>query len=380
MNGFLQNKIVEVVATNNVAYMLNSNNDFSVTGYKVMQNQNNTGLLPCAKLMYNGKVKLVYMVGNYKPLSFVVTRFGINELNAVIFNLIQRAMDIQGNGFFRAENLELDFDKIFVDMSDYTVHLIYFPVSSGNTGKISNFDSEFRVALINLFNSFPVFTAPQFQRLCSDLSNGSLPLNQVLKKLQDNINGNVYSSGQQRIGQDPSYAGVTPTPQQPAFNGQNQGFTPPQPAYNGQNQGFTPPQPAFNIQNPNQQQGFSNPNGFGSNPGYQQPVAQQSYVAPQPTMTIQSIGSPVQINLTVAEPEYLIGKNPSMVNGAVTHNPAISRVHCKISFMNGKYYLTDMGSANGTYLNQQRLEKQQTLELHSGDYIRLANSDFIVTY
>lgn len=357
MNISLQNKLYETASSNNVAYMLNDNNDFSVTGYKVMENQSNYCLLPCAKLMYNGKIKLVYMIGNYKPLSFAVTRFGINELNAIIFNLLQKAMDIQGNGFFRAENLELEYDKIFVDMSDYSVHLIYFPVTSGNTGKISNFDSEFRVALINLFNSFPVFTAPQFQRLCSDLSNGSMSLSQIFKKVQDNFNGGG-------VGGDYGFGG-----QQSGSGNQAQGGMS-QPNY-GQQQGGYNLQPNFGGQ-----QGYGNTGGFAANGGFQQPTP----VTQQPPMVIQSIGSPVQVNLNITEPEYLIGKNPSMVNGAVTHNPAISRVHCKISFNNGKYYLTDMGSANGTFLNQSRLNKQETRELHSGDYIKLANSDFIVSF
>lgn len=365
MNENLQNKLTEVVATNNIAYLLNKNNDFSVTGYKVMQNHSGAGLLPCAKLMYNGKIKLVYMTGNYKPLSFAVTRFGINELNAIIFNLLQKAIDIQSNGFFRAENLELNYDKIYVDMSDYSVHLIYFPITSGNTGKMSNFDSEFRVALINLFNSFPVFTAPQFQRLCSDLSNGSMSLSQISKKLQDNFNGNAYiglvDSG---MGQN---SAVTNQPYQPGPFGQQQGFTPQQ-VYGVQ-------QPAYNNGSYESQPGFNqNMNGYGAQGSYQQ------LASIQPPMMIQSIGSPVQVNLSVTEPEYLIGKNPSMVQGAVTHNPAISRVHCRINFANGKYFLTDLGSANGTFLNQSRLNKQETRELHSGDYIRLANSDFIISF
>lgn len=355
MNSNLQNKLSEVVGANNIAYIINDNSNFSVTGYKVMQNHSGSGLLKCAKLTYNGKIKLVYIVGNLKPLSHVATRLGVTEFNAVIFNLIQRALEIKSNGFFRAENLELDFDKIFIDTSDDSVYLIYFPISGGTTGKISGFENEFRVALINLFNSFPVFNAPQFQRLCSDLSNGSLPLEQILKKLQDNINGNNFN---QRI--------YEPNNMQPDYS---QGVAPVNPV-SGQNQvpnnfgGYgMPPQPQY-----------------GYNGGYQVPQPSTPVQMAQPTMTISAINSPVQAVLSINTPEYLIGKNPDMVNGAVTHNPAISRVHCKITYSNGRYYLTDMGSANGTYLNQQKLEKQQTVPVNSGDYLKLANSDFIITF
>ena len=100
----------------------------------------------------------------------------------------------------------------------------------------------------------------------------------------------------------------------------------------------------------------------------------------QPTMTITAINSPVQMALTITQPEYLIGKNPGMVHGAVTHNPAISRVHCKISYVQGHYYLTDVGSANGTYINQHKVEPHQTVEISNGDYLKLANSDFVISF
>ncbi len=357
MNESLQSKLSEVIGANNIFYILRDNKDFSVTGYKVMQNQSSSGLLHCAKIMYNGKIKLVYIVEGNKPLSHVATRLGVNELNAVIFNLIQRAMDIKANGFFRAENLELDFNKIFVDISDYSVHLIYFPLSGGATGKNSAFENEFRVALINLFNSFPVFNAPQFQRLCSDLANGSLPLDVILKKLQDNINGNNFN---QKIYEpsnvQPDYSAQRVTPVTPVSGG-NVGYG---------NQGYQ--NIGYQAQDSYQNNGFQN-QGYQATPQVQ-----------QPTLTVTAINSPVQIVLTVNQPEYIIGKNPNMVNGAVTHNPAISRVHCKITFAQGRYYLTDMGSANGTFINQQRLEKQQTVEINSGDYLKLANSDFIISF
>ena len=356
MNSSLQNKLSEVVGSNNIAYIINENNSFSMTGYKVMQNRNGSGLLKCAKLNYNGKIKLVYIVGDLKPLSHVSTRLGVNELNAVIFNLIQRALEIKSNGFFKAENLELDFDKIFVDTADNSVYFIYFPVSGGTTGKLTGFENEFRVALIKLFNSYPVFNAPQFQRLCSDLSNGSLPLEQILKKLHDNVQPNNYD--QRMMPPNVSVPPVTPVYPGPV-NVQPQSYS----------AGYVQQDAYANLQNnyrPNDYNQFN--------------VASQPASMFQPTMTITAINTPVQTILSVNIPEYLIGKNPDMVNGAVTHNPAISRVHCKINFSGGRYYITDLGSANGTSVNQRRLEKQQTVELHSGDCIRLANSDFIISF
>lgn len=357
MNSGLENKLSEVNGSNNVAYIIHENSSFSRTGYKVMQSHTGSGLLKCAKLTYNGKIKLVYLVENLRPLSFVAMRSSVNELNVVVFNLIQRALEIKANGFFKAENLELDLDKIFVDMSDNSVHLVYFPISGGATGKLTGFENEFRIALIKLFNSFPVFRAPQFQRLCSNLSNGSLSLEQIAKRLQDNISGqdsiqgivnpvNIQGDYIQRGGPTPSVSGPN------GFGG----------GMDYQNPPFQPPHYGYN---------------------YEYSSGQYRSAAPtvsQPAMTITAINSPVQMSLTVNTPEYLIGKNPEMVNGVLQHNPAISRVHCKVTFKAGRYYLTDMGSANGTYVNQQRVEKQQTVELQNGDCLKLANSEFIISF
>ncbi len=399
MNVSLQNKLSEVVGSNNIAYLLVDNTDFSVTGYKVMKNYSGSSLLRCAKIKYDGKIKLVYLIDGYKPLSYMVTRLSVKELNAVILNLVQRATEIKANGFFKAENLELDFDKVFVDPTDYSVRLIYFPVSVEVFSKEAGFENQFRVALINLFNSYPVFTAPQFQRLCSDLANGTITLYDISKKLQANGHiGNVSNQHQNAdvAHQANEYNYINPQP----ISGESE----PQIEYNGAVQsGVAVPQPAMHEQVYNYSPAYIVAGNGQVQPAVQPmvqpavqpapqvgiPVVPQStpvvpYIQPtaavQPKLTITAINTPVQTVMTVTEPEYLIGKNPNLVNGAVIHNPAISRVHCKVSYINGQYYITDMGSANGTFVNQIRLDKHERVELNNGDYIKLANSDFIVSY
>ena len=100
----------------------------------------------------------------------------------------------------------------------------------------------------------------------------------------------------------------------------------------------------------------------------------------QPVLHFYSLTNPNEVDFVIDTPEFIIGKNPSQVNGVVSFNVAISRVHCKISYADNRYYLTDLGSANGTYLNHYRLNAMQTCNINNGDIITLANSDFAVRF
>ena len=66
--------------------------------------------------------------------------------------------------------------------------------------------------------------------------------------------------------------------------------------------------------------------------------------------------------------ELVIGREAALT----VCDRAVSRQHCKISVSGGKLYLSDLSSANHTYLNGKRLS--DTVELNSGDLIRIGNT------
>ena len=61
-----------------------------------------------------------------------------------------------------------------------------------------------------------------------------------------------------------------------------------------------------------------------------------------------------------------IGSNPEMVDGVIEFNKTVSRVHCKITCVDNRYYICDMGSSNGTYLNGLRLQRVFRLSFKQG--------------
>lgn len=80
----------------------------------------------------------------------------------------------------------------------------------------------------------------------------------------------------------------------------------------------------------------------------------------------------------IVKDNFIIGKNASIVDGVVSFNKMISRVHCKIIKNSEQYYVEDMQSSNGTYINHIKLQPHQLYKIKEGDIIRLANMDFRV--
>lgn len=59
------------------------------------------------------------------------------------------------------------------------------------------------------------------------------------------------------------------------------------------------------------------------------------------------------------------------------HAEVISRIHAAILIENDSFFIQDNGSANGTYLNRQRIQPGHPHPLISGDTISLGKGDLV---
>ena len=95
------------------------------------------------------------------------------------------------------------------------------------------------------------------------------------------------------------------------------------------------------------------------------------------TIRIVALNAPVRVALLINKDAFVIGKSPA-ADGVIGFNQMISRVHCRINRSSDSITITDLQSANGTFVNRIRLQANQPYPLKDGDVIRLANSDFKV--
>ena len=91
---------------------------------------------------------------------------------------------------------------------------------------------------------------------------------------------------------------------------------------------------------------------------------------------IVAVNTEEKAEVEITKDQFLIGKKPESVDGAVTFNKMISRVHCRIDRKDGQYTVMDLQSANGTYVNGVKLQPNVPFPLKDRDIVRLANSDF----
>lgn len=62
------------------------------------------------------------------------------------------------------------------------------------------------------------------------------------------------------------------------------------------------------------------------------------------------------------------------------HERGVSREHCVISYRNAQFYVTDLNSSNGTFVNRKRLAANQACLLNDGDELTLGTLNMTLRF
>lgn len=79
--------------------------------------------------------------------------------------------------------------------------------------------------------------------------------------------------------------------------------------------------------------------------------------------------------ISVSQMPFVIGKSEKKAD-YVLDNPAVSRAHARIIERQGNYYVIDLGSTNGTYIKDKRLESDKEYLLADNDTLKIADNEF----
>lgn len=64
-------------------------------------------------------------------------------------------------------------------------------------------------------------------------------------------------------------------------------------------------------------------------------------------------------------------------NGIVLGDPFLSKRHAQFTVKDGKVFLEDLKSRNGTFVNGNRLKNEEVIALSDGDKIKMGNIEFL---
>lgn len=304
MNALIENNFIsEIICGSNFAYVLSDNNAFLPTEYKVLQSQMNSCFVRCMKMTYNGKIQLYYLTKGLKSFASMIPILDADSFLTIIVNLFTDIVDVMHNGFLSCQNIDISFERIYVDPATYKVSLIYLPIGQRLFDESAAFENELRTSLVKLISNILNLASPKTRRFSVDLSNGSLSFEDLLRRIKDKRGDDTIRDAQVNTNEN----SVT----------------------------------------------------------YR--------------LKITAMNAPTRVELEMTKDEFVIGKKKELVDGVISFNKMISRSHCKINRRGNLYTITDLQSANGTYVNKLRLQPNQPCQINNGDIVRLADSDFQVT-
>lgn len=94
-------------------------------------------------------------------------------------------------------------------------------------------------------------------------------------------------------------------------------------------------------------------------------------------IVLTAIGTETPIKIKPVDFPYIIGKSQCSCNFCID-SAVVSRVHMRMLEELDDFFVEDLNSTNGTFINGEKLEPHKPQQINIGDKLTIANIDFIV--
>lgn len=174
--------ISEIACGNNFGYVLEKESYFVSTDYKVLLGQHNDIFVPCMKMLYNGKIELYYITDGFVSMLAMMEGLMPDQLANIVINLFGSVMEVKNNGFLQSQNIDISWNKIFIDPATLMVRLVYLPINARAFGSHVEFESELRSSLVKFMHKMVAASSNKLDKFVQDLANGILSIEDIYKK------------------------------------------------------------------------------------------------------------------------------------------------------------------------------------------------------
>lgn len=89
-------------------------------------------------------------------------------------------------------------------------------------------------------------------------------------------------------------------------------------------------------------------------------------------------GKEGMFKFVIEEDDFLIGRNQDAADGVLQLSQMVSRRHCLITKLNRNYFVQDLDSTNGTYVNGIRIPSYELMELEQNDVLGVGDVELRV--
>ena len=371
----LDNLIKEKRDITNISYILEDSSLFFETGYKVLQNQEKNGFIKAVKVIHNGKIKLIYDISKYKSLASIMQGLNATSFLIIMCKFFDILCETIENGFMQIENININFENIFIDTNNLNVNLIYIPVNTECNGNSKSlFEERLKGNIARAISANRNIDNELVNKLYSNLSLA----NNTIEMLRDYINtlsytNTNYNQINNRVDSKVNIERKS-TPSIPVKSEELKS--------NKESKFISAIKGVFKFNNKKDRTKVS----YEKNRKVQAPINNNDSLETEvlsgdmfiPTIAIVREDALESVNIPITKENFLIGKSVQMADGVISFNKAISRIHCRIIYIDGRYFIKDEKSVNGTFVNNRRVPVDGQVPIKTGDIIRLANSDFQV--